>query len=240
MTRVELVCQTAEDALRAEALGADRIELCAAIETGGLTPSAGVVREILRRVKTPLVVMVRPRPSGFCYTPTEQQVILADAAQFVELGVEGLVFGCVEAGGTIDEALLQRLVEVAKGVPVTFHRVFDSIPDPIANARRIVEMGVRRLLCSGSLQGAEQGIATLRGIKEAVGETLEVIAAGGIRSFNAGMIVQETGCDYVHLAPLTKSTDATGHFGLYGREYSSIDTAEAARVIESVRSLGAP
>lgn len=235
MTRVELVCQTVEDALHAESLGADRIELCAAIETGGLTPSSGVVLEILRRVKIPLAVMVRPRPSGFCYTATEQDVILADAANFAQLGVGGLVFGCVDVAGQIDQVLLGRFLKASSGVPVTFHRVFDSCQGPIANARTLTQLGVQRLLCSGSMQGAEQGIENLRKIKKSVGDSLEVIAAGGIRASNAVTIARETGCDFVHLAPLTKSTDPTGHSALYGSEFSSLDPEEAARVIASLR-----
>lgn len=238
MTRVEIVCQSAEDALMAQDAGADRIELCSAIETGGLTPSSGLIQVVMREVEIPVVVMVRPRPAGFCYSRVEQDVITAEAARLAELQVDGLVFGAVDNGGQIDEPLLARIVDAARGVPITFHRVFDIMPNPLAAVRKLAGLGIRRLLCSGSLEGAEPGIELLAAIKKEMSDQFEIVAAGGIRSGNAVRIAEQSGCDFVHLAPLQKREDAQGHSGLYGNEFSALDFDEAKRVVESLRAAG--
>ena len=110
--------------------GADRVELCASLLEGGITPSFGTVREALRMAKIPFHVIVRPRGGDFLYSDAEFASMLADVAALRELGVAGVVVGCLTADGAIDEARMQALVEAAGPLAVTCHRAFDMTRDP--------------------------------------------------------------------------------------------------------------
>ncbi|RYG24003.1 copper homeostasis protein CutC, partial [bacterium] len=69
---VEIVAQSADDALVASWAGASRVELVSALSLGGLTPSLGTLQEIrVRRCEIPVVTMLRPRSGGFAYSPGE-------------------------------------------------------------------------------------------------------------------------------------------------------------------------
>ena len=121
-----------ESALAAEAGGASRVELCDALVEGGLTPSAGKLRVCVQRVALPVHTMLRPRSGDFLYSDLEIDVILADLAALKAAGAAGFVFGALLADGTVDEALLKRVVAAAWPRPVTFHRALDVAADPVS------------------------------------------------------------------------------------------------------------
>ena len=99
----EVCCGCTDDAVNAFKGGADRIELNSALFLGGLTPSLGTLLKVKELVKIPVMAMVRPREGGFCYTDNEYETMKADAALFLENGADGLVFGFLNADGTVDE-----------------------------------------------------------------------------------------------------------------------------------------
>ncbi len=76
---LEVPVASAEDALAAQAGGADRLELNAALALGGLTPSLGTLIEVRAAVRLPLLVMVRPRSGGFAYSAADFRVMQRDA-----------------------------------------------------------------------------------------------------------------------------------------------------------------
>jgi copper homeostasis protein CutC len=78
---LEVPVASLDDALTAHECGADRLELNTAFPLGGLTPSAGLIAAVAETVKLPLIVMVRPRPGGFCYSDSEFDVMLRDAVR---------------------------------------------------------------------------------------------------------------------------------------------------------------
>ena len=117
---VEICCGSLEDALGAEQGGADRVELCSALFLGGLTPSFGTIVEAKARLKIPVVVMIRPRGGGFCYTQPEMAVMERDAALAADQGADGIVFGILNADGSIT-AFKTQVDSSVRGRPfVTF------------------------------------------------------------------------------------------------------------------------
>jgi copper homeostasis protein len=106
---VEICCGSLEDALEAERGGADRVELCSALFLGGLTPSLGTIIEAKARLKIPIMVMIRPRGGGFCYTEPEMAVMERDTVLAAEQGADGMVFGILNADGGIDEERCTRI-----------------------------------------------------------------------------------------------------------------------------------
>jgi copper homeostasis protein len=205
--KVEICCASVEDALAAEEGGADRVELCAALCVGGLTPSAGAILEAKARVRIPVMVMIRPRAAGFRYRDREIAVMERDIAQAVTAGADGVVMGALTEDGTIDVATCRRLRARAGDVQAVFHRAFDLVPDPFSALEQLVALGFTRVLTSGQRPSAAEGAPLLKRLGEAAKDRIEVLAGGGIRPHNVGALVAETGCRQVHLSAFSTLGD---------------------------------
>ena len=127
---VEACVDSLRSAREAAAGGAGRLELCQNLTEGGTTPSWGLVAEVREQVALPLHVLIRPRGGDFLYAGDEIAVMRRDIAAARGLGADGLVLGALDAGGRVDSATLQYLLDVARPAAVTFHRAFDLGRDP--------------------------------------------------------------------------------------------------------------
>ncbi|WP_299959179.1 copper homeostasis protein CutC [uncultured Modestobacter sp.] len=203
MTAVEICIDDVDGAPIAEACGADRVEVCAALSEGGTTPSLGLVRSVLDRVsRIGVQVLIRPRAGDFVYSPAEVDVMLADIAAVRALDAAvpvGFVVGAMTADGGIDVDVLDRLVAAAGPCPVTFHRAFDTLPDLPWALPVLIEAGVSRVLTSGGAVTAAQGAEVLRRLVELAAGRIEVLAGGSVRGSNVAALVAATGVPEVHL-----------------------------------------
>ncbi len=127
---IEICVEGIDGLAAAQAAGADRVELCASLLEGGLTPSLGVIKQALAIATIPFHVIIRPRGGDFLYSELEHQTMLDDVRACREAGVAGVVFGCLTADGRIDEAQMKELTEAARPLKVTCHRAFDMTRDP--------------------------------------------------------------------------------------------------------------
>lgn len=194
---LEVIALTVEDALAAEAGGADRLELVCALTEGGLTPSFGMIEAICRAVRIPAYVMIRPRGGGFVYTPAEVDVMVRDAGIARDLGAAGVVVGALTAEGGIDTRTVGRVLE-ACGLPATFHRAFELLPDKRGAMGELAALtGVERVLTSGGTGDPLSGAGLLKELV-ARGGPVEVMVGAGVTLENAGTIVQATGARAVH------------------------------------------
>src|SRR5690349_5358455 len=116
-------------AMSAERGGADRIELCADVSVGGLTPSRELLSTVREKVRIPIFSMIRPHPADFVYAPSEFQAMKQSIAEAKESGMDGLVLGVLRTDYRVDVARTKELVELARPLPVTFHRAFDECTD---------------------------------------------------------------------------------------------------------------
>jgi copper homeostasis protein len=242
---VEIVCCSVDDCVEAIAGGADRIELCGAITVGGLTPSLGTLIEAKRRVKLPIVAMVRPRGAGFDYTEAEFATMLADAEQLLDKGADGLVFGVLRGDGCLDVDRMSKLVELCGTKDKVCHRCFDVVPNPGEALEQLIDLGITRLLTSGQRAFAADGAELIRKLVEQAKGRMEILPAGGLRMHNITDFLTETGCSCVHLAPFIEQTDRST-LGNPEIEYAPtslpkesvyhlIDRAQVAAVVETVR-----
>jgi copper homeostasis protein len=206
---VEICCGSLEDTLEAERGGADRVELCSALFLGGLTPSLGTVIEAKARVKIPIMVMIRPRAGGFCYTEPEMAVMERDTLLAVERGADGIVFGILKADGSIDEERCKRLRKLMGDRQAVFHRAFDVTPDPFRALDRLVELGITRFLTSGQEDTAPEGLPLIKRLIEYAGDRIQVLPGGGIKLNSLRQVVAATGCKQVHLTAFKTQADTS-------------------------------
>ena len=181
---LEICCGSLDDALEAERGGADRVELCSALFLGGLTPSLGTVIEAKARLKIPIIVMVRPRGAGFCYTEPELAAMERDTALAVEHGADGIVFGVLNQDGTIDEGHCKQIRRLIGDRQAIFHRAFDVTPDPFRALDQMVHLGITRVLTSGQEDSVAEGAPLIKRLIDYAGDRIEILPGGGIQLYN--------------------------------------------------------
>lgn len=198
MTRLEVCVETLDGAVAAEQGGADRLELCARLDVGGLTPDAGLREQVLAAVRIPVHVMIRPRPGDFVYTPQEMERMCEQLRDARSSDAAGFVFGVLDDHARIDRDRTARLVELARPRGVTFHRAFDELADPLEGLDTLIEMGIERVLTSGGAPTAPEGVAMLHRLVARAAGRLLVVAGGGVRAHNAARLIAETGVAELH------------------------------------------
>ena len=242
---IEICAEGIDGLVAAQAGGADRVELCASLLEGGLTPSAGVIKQALAVAMIPFYVIIRPRGGDFLYSELEFLTMLDDVGTCREMGVAGVVIGCLTADGRIDEKRMTELVEAARPMKVTCHRAFDMTRDPAEAIEALVRCGVDRVLTSGQRDTALEGIDALRRTHEAARGRIVVMACGGLDESNIAEVLQRSGADELHFAAPAKTQSGmtfrnTG-VGMGGTdlerefEITVTDTAAVRRTIAAAR-----
>lgn len=171
-----------DDALGLQAAlagGADRIELCAALELGGLTPSAGLMRQAAG-CGVPVMAMIRPRGGGFCYAADELAVMAIDIAAARQSGLAGVVFGALTPDLRLDMAALRGLIARASGLEITLHRAFDMVADWRAAVDQAVALGITRILTSGGALSAPAGLARLAEVARYSAGRIRIMPGAGV------------------------------------------------------------
>ena len=206
---IEVCCGSVDDAVEAEKGHADRVELNSSLFLGGLTPSIGSIIEAKRRLKIPVMVMIRPRAGGFCYTQAEMAVMVNDVRLAVEYGTDGLVFGVLTSDGSIDIERCQQIIELCQGKETVFHRAFDVVPDPMKALDQLIELGFTRILTSGQQRTVTEGIELIKKLIARAGDKIEILPGGGIRHHNVQTIIEQTAARQVHLSAFVQKFDTS-------------------------------
>jgi copper homeostasis protein len=195
---LEVCVDSVESAIAAQRGGAGRVELCADLEHGGVTPSAGLMKSVRENVALNIHVMIRPRPGDFCYSEAEFSVMKSDIREAKTLGVDGLVFGVLSGDGEIDAERNAILLGVARPLTVTFHRAFDETIDLFAALSELTRLGFDRVLTSGGMPSVEAGLQMLTRLVHAADSSMKILAGGGITHENVASVVEQTGVDEIH------------------------------------------
>ncbi len=206
---LEICCGSIDDAVEAERGGADRIELCSALFLGGLTPSIGTITEAKARLKIPVMVMVRPRGGGFCYTDAEFATMERDARAAVQNGADGVVFGILCPDGTIDLERTARMKQCIGDRQAVFHRAFDVTPDPFRTLDKLVDLGITRVLTSGQQDSVPEGADLIRKLIEHAAGRIEILPGGGLKPYNVREMVERLGCNQVHVTAFRTCQDSS-------------------------------
>jgi copper homeostasis protein len=248
MPLIEVCVEGIDGLVAAQQGGADRVELCASLLEGGITPSFGTVREALAVATIPFHVIVRPRGGDFLYSEREYRSMVEDVAALRELGVAGVVVGCLNADGAIDETRMSGLVKAAGTLNLTCHRAFDMTRDPSEALEALIRCKVGRVLTSGQRDTAEEGADLLMALVKQAGERIIVMGCGGLDAGNIAGIHARTGLREMHFAALkdvpSAMTYRNPHVGMGGtdldREYRNTvtDSEAVAAAIATLKALG--
>jgi copper homeostasis protein len=199
---IEICVEGIDGLLTAQAAGADRVELCASLIEGGVTPSLGTVRTALDLATIPFHVIVRPRGGDFLYSEAEFRSMLADVEALRDAGVAGVVVGCLKEDGTIDEDRMTALAKAAGPLNVTCHRAFDMTRDPFEALEALVRCGVGRVLTSGQRDTAVEGANLLAALVEKAAGRIIILGCGALAPDTIGTVRRKTGLTEMHFASL--------------------------------------
>jgi copper homeostasis protein len=194
----EACVDSIESALAAQEGGANRIELCADLLEGGLTPSAGVIYLTRQHLHIPIHVLIRPRGGDFCYSNREFEVMQLDIEIAKQIGANGVVLGILKSDGTLDGERTAVLVALAKPLSVTSHRAFDMARDPFQALETMIDLGIERLLTSGQAASALEGVELIGELVQRARERIIIMAGGGVNEETVAAIIRQSGVKEVH------------------------------------------
>jgi copper homeostasis protein len=195
---LEISVQTVEAALAAERGGADRIELCAELSVGGLTPTRELLWLVREKIGIPIYSMIRPREGNFVYSVAEFTEMKRSVAVAKEVGMNGVVFGVLREDRRVDVDRTAELVELAQPLPVTFHRAFDDTVNLGKALEDVIRTGAARILTSGGAKSAPEGVATLAELVRAARDRIIIVPGAGISAANILEVAQQTGAHEFH------------------------------------------
>lgn len=197
---IEIVVYNIESAFKAQEGGADRVELCDNPSEGGTTPSYGVIDLVRQNLSIDVFVMIRPRGGDFHYNNYEFHSMKRDISQCQKLSVDGIVFGILNADGTIDKKRCKELIDKARPLKVTCHRAFDMARDPFEALEDCIEAGFDRILTAGQQAQAAKGAALIGElIKKAAGR-IAIMPGSGVNENTVKEIVSVSGAKEIHFS----------------------------------------
>lgn len=195
---LEVAANSLASALAAQEGGAARVELCSALELGGLTPSHAVIGMVRERLHIPLYVLIRPRPGDFLYTDDECEAMRRDIEHCAALGYDGVVIGVLDADGAIDTQRCRTLIAAAGKLGVTFHRAFDLVRDPSRALEDVMALGCERVLTSGGQASALEGAGLIRTLIEQAAGRIAIMPGAGVTASNVAALAAATGAREFH------------------------------------------
>ncbi|KAJ3643099.1 hypothetical protein Zmor_025832 [Zophobas morio] len=196
---LEVCVDSYESAVAAINGGATRLELCSSLTEGGLTPSPGLLLQILEYTKkVPVFCMLRCRPGNFVYTTEEIEIMKKDAMILQKYGAHGFVFGALNTNDEVDMKQCREIIMACFPHPVTFHRAFDVCRRPTIEIEVIIDLGFTRVLTSGQQSNAQLGVKMIKNLMEQVGDRICIMPGGGINKQNLAFIIEHVEAKEYH------------------------------------------
>jgi copper homeostasis protein len=206
---LEVCAVNLASALAAQRAGAHRIELCVALDVGGLTPSAGQIRATVAALDIPVHVLIRAREGDFCYSDAEKNLMLEDIRFCRAEGAAGAVVGALTDENQLDTDFLRLCKKAAGEMDITCHRAFDFTHQPEKALEALIELGFTRVLSSGQAENAFEGRHLLKKWVAQSEGRIAVMPGGGITAQNIQAILEFTGAQDVHFTGKKKISSAT-------------------------------
>lgn len=210
MIKSEICIESYAGAQIAANLAYTSVEVNAALDLGGLTPSLGLVKQ-LENLPIEKNCMIRPRAGGFCYSEDEYNTMLSDLDILRNMEIEGIVFGFLTSNFCIDIKRTREFVSIIHQAnkKAIFHRAFDNTKDPEEAIQTLINLKVDRLLTSGQAETALEGATLLAKLQKKYGQQIELVAGAGISSGNVIDLLERTKINYIHASCKTFGEDVT-------------------------------
>lgn len=231
MTTLEVCIDDVAGLDACNAGGADRIELCSALELGGLTPSLGLMQAAARQ-DLPCYAMIRPRAGSFIYNAAEIEVMRDDIAAVRATGLAGVVVGAATIDSMLDVRALEQFCDASNGLVRVLHRVIDVLSDPMIAIDQAIDLGFERILTSGGAVTAPRGSDVLAAMNDHAADRIEIMAGAGVNEENVRALVEVTGIRSIH-ASCTRTVAAPALLQRLG--FSQADVRETD--VEAIRRL---
>ncbi len=203
----EVCAVNIQSALAAERAGAQRIELCSALDVGGLTPSLGLISQAVRSLEIPVHVLIRPREGDFCYSEIELGIMLDDIRYSREAGAAGVVVGALTRDGQLDLPKMKAMKAAAEPMGITCHRAFDFTRNAAEALEQLIEMGFERVLSSGQSDSAFEGRFVLQKMVQQAQGRIAVMPGSGINAENIRVLAEVSGANDFHFTGKKKVSD---------------------------------
>lgn len=187
---IEVCCESVQDAVQAFSGGADRVELCAELSVGGVTPDMEDVTRVRRMFPDKMInVLVRCRAGDFVYSREEVDLMASQIRACRDAGADGVVIGALTRSGSIDMEAMHTLVGEARRdenrcLSVTFHRAFDESVDMLPALEDVISLGCERLLTSGCCRDAFEGRFNIAALVRQSAGRIVIMAGCGVRPSN--------------------------------------------------------
>ena len=205
--KIEIACFNLESALIAQKAGADRVELCADMSVGGVTPIIETIKKARENLTIDLYVMIRPRGGNFVYSEAELEQMKMEIETIKKLGVNGFVFGILNEDKTIHIEQNLALVELAKPFPCTFHRAFDEVLDYKQALEDVISCGFSTILTSGTFPNVMEGKEVLQQLVIQANNRIEIMPGGGLRSTNILELDKLVKANWYHSSAITDGSE---------------------------------
>lgn len=208
---LEIAVTSSEGAATAVAAGADRLEICEALEIGGITSNPETIEATLTVAGSVGVhALIRPRGGNFVYSAAETELMIAQARRTAAQGVAGLVIGALDAQGLVDVPAMSRLITevlaINPEIELTFHRAIDASADPVTVIGQLIDLGFTRVLSSGGAAAAPDGVQTLAAMASAAKGKIQIMAGGGMQPQTIAQVIA-VGIDAVHFSAKADAPD---------------------------------
>ena len=226
----ELCVETLAAGRAAKAGGADRIELCSALDCGGITPSAGLIDASLQSLDLPVYVLIRPRGGSFFFSAEELDLMSKQIEQAKLAGASGITVGVLLEDGRVDVERTRALIELARPLAVTFHRAFDETPHLFEALEDVIRTGADSLLTSGGARDVLTGAGVIGTLRESAGDRIHLIAGGGLRLESLIEVVRRSGVFSLHGSLSRKNGKYSANAN--GQQLEA-DVREAIRLLKS-------
>lgn len=198
--KLEIAVDSYESLINAQNGGADRIELCSALEIGGLTPSYGLIKQASKLEDIEVFVMIRPRSGDFYYNSTEIETMKLDIDAVKQAHLDGIVIGILDQEGRLDIDKFSEIVEYAKPLKVSLHRAFDVAKNSEDDIEKLIDIGIIRILTSGKMLNAPSGSNLITSLQKSYGNKIEIMPGSGVTSDNLEELYKTTGCKSYHMS----------------------------------------
>lgn len=199
---LEVIVETLQDALKAQAGGADQLDVKKDYNNGGITPDIETLKAIVSRVDINVMVMIRPRLGDFVYSLNEIHQMVEAILRFKRIGVDGFLLGALNADKTLNLDAIKQCLKAASNKDVHVHLSWEETPKPLETLQSLIRLGIKSVRITGGKglgDKAESNIDALKYYRQVVGDKMALVLAGGVNADNLSRLMIETNIANAHV-----------------------------------------